>query len=367
MSRLHENNLVIVGDIAVPSPQHAEIFDRQLQKNSHVFKDKVIIGNLEGLIMDDYGMNDKKPILFNHSSVANVLNNWNFSYVGLANNHTLDRPQSFEKTVEWLKQKKIHYSGAGFNRQEANQPAMLEMGDRKLIIFNHCWHVMLQHQKNPSQNVHVAVIDEEFILNQVKAYRQKYPESIIIIYPHWNFDLEIYPFPLHRIWSKHLIDAGANMVVGGHSHCIQGGEKYKNGWIIYGIGNFFIPWYTFINGHISFPDFAKTELAIEWDFINEPMLHFFKYEPDNGNHLLNHLSAEPFTASSTLIQYTPYRDMSDDNYEKFFKKNRRKNKWVPVYYDYTSKFNNKVKDTILITRIRIARKLAQYNLRNWNN
>ena len=44
--------------------------------------------------------------------------------------------------------------------------------------------------------------------------------------------------------AENLRDSGVNVVVGCHSHCIQGGELYKEGVIVYGLGNFFIPWNT---------------------------------------------------------------------------------------------------------------------------
>ncbi|MNI53953.1 Capsule biosynthesis protein CapA [compost metagenome] len=34
------------------------------------------------------------------------------------------------------------------------------------------------------------------------------------------------------------IDAGADLVIGGHPHVLQGIEKYKNKWIAYSTGNF---------------------------------------------------------------------------------------------------------------------------------
>ena len=37
--------------------------------------------------------------------------------------------------------------------------------------------------------------------------------------------------------AKRFIDNGADIVVGCHSHCIQGYEKYKNSHIFYGLGN----------------------------------------------------------------------------------------------------------------------------------
>ena len=37
---------------------------------------------------------------------------------------------------------------------------------------------------------------------------------------------------------KMFIDAGADIVVGHHPHVVQELEQYKNGWIVYSLGNF---------------------------------------------------------------------------------------------------------------------------------
>ena len=50
------------------------------------------------------------------------------AYAGLANNHTLDfnEPGLFE-TVKALKRASIHFAGAGETREEATQPAVLQL------------------------------------------------------------------------------------------------------------------------------------------------------------------------------------------------------------------------------------------------
>jgi poly-gamma-glutamate synthesis protein (capsule biosynthesis protein) len=359
--------VILLGDIAIPSLKYSTLLDRQLSRYPWIFGDKPIVCNLEGLIMDDYDTTDSTPILFNHSSVLSVLKNYNCKYVALANNHTLDKPNYFGETVSAIAKSNIAWNGAGRSSEEASKPAIVDFNGKKIIIFNSCWHVMLQHQANPNNGVYVNIIKEDKTVQHVKEYRKLFPESIIMIYPHWNFDLESLPFPMHREWSFDLIDAGANMIVGGHSHCIQGGEKYKKGYIIYGLGNFYIPWHTFINGHISFPEFARNELAVEWDFENEPILHFFKYTEGNDEHNLDLLASESFSNSSILTKYSPYANMSQNDYLDFFNINRRKKNLVPIYKSYKTPLTNRMKDYYLIMRIRLARKLARIGLRGWNN
>lgn len=360
--------MIFVGDIAVSEPKYSRQLDEVFSRHEHIFRGKELICNLEGLIMDDIDTNHKTPVLFNHSSVVPVLKKWNTRVAGLANNHTLDLPQYFKSTKTLLNNSQIGSPGAGLSKQEADQPSIIQTGGKTLIVFNHCWHVMLQHQKNPSQGVSVSTINETRILNAVKHYKSQYPEASIAVFMHWSFDLETLPFPLYRQFSRALIDAGANIVAGCHSHCVQGGEAYKNGYIVYGLGNFFVPWYTFIKGTIHFPDFARVEMALEWDIeSNKAFCHWFKYTSNQGQHTLEHLESAGFSESSLLKQHSPYTGMNEADYLVFFRKNRRKKGVIPVYTDYKAVLKNLVIDQVIINRIRFARILAKYRLREWNN
>ena len=360
--------MIFLGDIAIPSSSLVEKFDEQLRANQAVFKNQPLIANLEGLISAPDNVSAQSPVLFNHPKTVEVLKNWETRYLGLANNHTLDLSQDFSETEKLLQEKEITCSGAGESFEKAHQPAFFHVDDKPFYVFNHCWHVNLQHQNNPDRGLFVATINEKKIIKHVKQLRNKSPDSAIIVFLHWNFDLETLPFPMHRQLGKALIDNGANVVVGCHSHCVQGGEKYGDGYIVYGLGNFYVPWYSFINGTIEFPEFSKTELAFEWSHTdNSARVHFFKYEYDEGNHTLNHLESAPFEDSPLMDYYSPYAGMSDQEYLSYFKKHRRKKGLVPVYKDYRHTFQNQMKDALIINRIRFARLLARMNLREWNN
>jgi len=359
--------MIIVGDIAVSEVKYARMLNERLEQHSNIFKGQDLVCNFEGIVMDDFSTEQNQPILFNHSSVLPILEKWNCKVAALANNHTLDRPEYFADTLIQLDKYSINSVGAALNKTDAYEPVMFESEGRQVILFNQCWAVMLQHQINPSKGVHVATIDT-IILEQVKQARIDFPDAAIIVYFHWNFDLETLPFPADRNIARELIDNGANVVAGCHAHCIQGGEKYKDGYIVYGLGNFFVPWYTFINGHISFPEFAKKEMAFEWNPVtNEAKVHFFKYEPADGGHQLHHLETSIFEESVMLKEYSKYDGMSKKEYSAFFKANRRKRFIVPVYNSYSKNALNKMKDIIIISRIRSLRLLAKIKLRNWNN
>jgi poly-gamma-glutamate synthesis protein (capsule biosynthesis protein) len=362
--------MIFVGDVASPNFTLSRNLGSIL-RNSPVFSGKDLVLNLEGLISDDLTVESTIPILFNHSSVLDCLKSNNCKAVTIANNHTLDIPEYFDDTILKLKEYKINYTGAGKSVSDANKPAVFHTSEGdEIVLFTQCWSVMLQHQKNPTNGVYVATINESILFENIKKYREKHKEASLVVYFHWNFDLETLPFPADRKIARELIDLGVDLVLGCHSHCIQGAEFYKNKPIIYGLGNFYIPWYTYINGHISFPDFTKKELAVEWNpTTNEIELHYFYYKPDN-NHELFKFKSELFKKNKQGIihkEFSSYQGLNEKEYLAYFKKYRRKKILVPVFESYNNNVENYLKNIWIILRIRALRYLAKQKIRAWNN
>ena len=255
--------MIFIGDIASPNNFSSECLKKSIIENPDIFSGQRIICNFEGLLSDNIRINGNRPILYNHSSVLKVLAQDVSPVLCLANNHTQDLPNCFGSTKKKLDESGILYCGAGYTKREAESPVIFLEGNQKVILFNYCWDFLNYNHKNPESSVYVAELKENILLETIRESRQIAPLSSIIVYLHWSLDLETLPYPMYRQFSRDLIDNGANVIVGAHAHCVQGGEKYKDGFIVYGLGNFFIPDNFFINGNLTYPDFAKTELVLE--------------------------------------------------------------------------------------------------------
>jgi hypothetical protein len=359
--------MIFLGDIASPNESCSNDLLDSFKKYSKIFDGKPVIANLEGLIAD-LDTNTNTPILFNHQSVIQPLKYINVKAVSLANNHTLDIPTYFDNTTNILSQNNIGYTGAGKSIEEAWSSTEFEYKGKRIIVNGFCWDVLLQHQLNPNKGVNVARIIYKDILAKVRIIKANSPDSIIVLKMHWSFDLETRPFPVYREFSRKLIDAGANAIIGSHSHCVQGAEKYNNGLIVYGLGNFYIPWYTFINGTIEFPEFSRTELAVEWDpLTNSVTCHWFKYLNEFNRHRLELIATENFDNGLLRNKYTPFDGMGEVEYIKWYKKNRRKKFLIPVYKRPEHNIRNAIIDLYLKNRIKFARILAKNKIRHWNN
>jgi len=361
--------MVFVGDIASPNASASEDLSRALSENHHVFSGKRLICNLEGLIYEAIKpLSKNEPILYNHPSILEVLGQEYKTVFCLANNHILDLPEQYESTVSLFTNKSLHYCGAGRNIMEAEHPVAFCEGNCTVVLFNACWDFLLYNHKNPRSGIHVAKLKEKYLIERVREHKKAIPESYIIVYLHWSLDLETLPYPMYRIFSRDLIDAGANVVIGSHSHCVQGGENYNNGYIIYGLGNFFIPNNVFAGNNLAFPDFARVQLAFEWDMqSNNAVCHWFEYRNMDKMNTLIYLESARLDESERFREYSAFQGMDDKEYLTYFKKNRRKTFLIPVYKDYHNLLRNKLYTEFLKLRARFAHLIAKLHLIKWQS
>lgn len=176
-----------------------------------------------------------------------------------------------------------------------------------------------------------------------------YGDVTIIVYLHWNFDYEMLPFPSHRKFAKDLIDSGADYVIGGHSHMINGGEIYKEKLIVYGMGNFYIPSNKFFNGRLKYKGEAKKRIILEVDDETKEVNYWYLDDEK--------IVKENFNNGEIINKYSPYRGMSEEEYVKYFKKQRTKRFLIPIYKDYKDSYKNKLKNIWVINRMRLCRKI----------
>ena len=359
--------MIIVGDVASPNLKTTEVIINAIE-DANIDINQSVLFNLEGLITDSFSSKIEKPILFNHSSILRAFQKFDIKIAALANNHTLDLPEFLKPTKDILLHNDYKSVGAGRTSDSDFKYVVVEECGYNIYIMNSCWHFLLYHQhiKDVMETVHT--IDEMKTLNWVKEIKSKDKKSKIVLYFHWSFDLETLPFPAHRRFSKALIDAGASLIIGGHSHCIQGGEVYKDGFIAYGLGNFFLPNNIYANGKLAFPKMSDKGWVIEWDVINNSVVnHWFNYSSKESKHSLSYLGNEDFKNSKTLADYSQFSNLSEKEYDIFFKNNRRKKLLIPIFYKFEPSFINSFKMNALKTRAKVARFLAERGVIGWQN
>jgi len=77
------------------------------------------------------------------------------------------------------------------------------------------------------------------LVQAVRAARRT--SDTVVVFLHWGVELEQCPSSDQRTLAKQLVAAGADVVVGGHAHRVQGAGRMGDALVGYGLGNFV--WY----------------------------------------------------------------------------------------------------------------------------
>lgn len=222
--------------------------------------------NLECLLTDEGTPHPTKGISFrsNPNNVAGL------TYAGvdialLGNNHMSDYGRrGLEETLEVLDAAGIGYSGAGMNEYDALQPVFRTVKGVRIGFLAYCNRTGRDYNDAPFLDA--GYDSHGYAYFSLDNLHRSVPPAAsqcdqLVIYVHGGREYEIAPTGLipeesihpfdeqYRLAStrrdsatrelSHIaIDLGADLVIGGHPHVIQGMEVYNNAVIAHSMGNF---------------------------------------------------------------------------------------------------------------------------------
>ncbi len=62
--------------------------------------------------------------------------------------------------------------------------------------------------------------------------------DVVVVMPHWGTQYTERPEPIQTYVARQLVRAGADLVVGGHPHWVQGASMIGDGLLVNSLGNF---------------------------------------------------------------------------------------------------------------------------------
>lgn len=166
-----------------------------------------------------------------------------FDLLSLANNHAMDYgPQTLLQAIELLSSEGIQTVGAGLNATEAYAPLTLEV-DGIVLAFLAFVDVPVEVRGFDTRDWEatatrpgVAWADPFQIRAAIEAAHAT--ADVVVVLLHSGYEYVNTPSPPQQSAARLAIDAGADLVIGHHTHVLQGIEFYGEGTIIYGLGNF---------------------------------------------------------------------------------------------------------------------------------
>lgn len=162
--------------------------------------------------------------------------------VSLANNHIYDLGEvGLINTIDCLKRNNIRYVGAGMNLEEASAPLIIEKDGLSIAILACCFNGLKPVWVTAATSTSSGIwqTDIETVCEKISEAKKKY--DYVIVLPHWGIELWFFPPEEYYSYAKKMIEAGADSVLGSHTHRIGPYWKYKGKTICYSMGNFLFP------------------------------------------------------------------------------------------------------------------------------
>lgn len=234
-------SLIFVGDIMV-----AETPGELISRGEDPFQPfaallsshDVRIGNLECVVATT-GTAEEKPYTFRADPRTLPVLKRHFDAVSLANNHSGDFGKAaFAEQLALMDTAGLPYFGGGRDATAAHAPWIVERNGVRIALLGYVEFKPRSFEADASRPGVAWSGEDDDVIEDIIAARRVHRADIVIPFMHWGWEDEPDPSPRLRAFARRMIDAGADMVVGGHPHVTQGAEYYRGKPIIYSLGNF---------------------------------------------------------------------------------------------------------------------------------
>ncbi len=253
-----------IGDIALSKP-----IGEDLSEALDVLRRAdVAIGNLEAPFTAGGEAADKWVTLRQDPALVEEYVKIGFKVLNIANNHMLDYGlEGLLTTIETLRRRGIEHIGGGLNIDEALRYKTIEKNGIKLAFIGCAstlpgasiagktkpglaplrvrttYYIEPEMEKEqpgtPPVIFTVAVKDDIDRLVDVILDARAEAEHVVVSI-HWGLAYQESILEYQPQAARAFVDAGARLVLGHHPHRIQGVEKYRDGFIFYSLGDFFL-------------------------------------------------------------------------------------------------------------------------------
>jgi poly-gamma-glutamate synthesis protein (capsule biosynthesis protein) len=166
------------------------------------------------------------------------LSNAGVKVVSIANNHAWDGDEDgFIETLNNLQKSGIRYVGGGRNLEEARMPVIFNLQGIKIAFLAYSQQFKYNFRSVADDyNPGILPFSVRLVAQDIKRVREKC--DFIFVSLHWGIENTSKIHPKAIELAHQIIDAGADAIVGHHSHIPKGIEVYNSKPIFYSLGNF---------------------------------------------------------------------------------------------------------------------------------
>ncbi|WP_181407483.1 CapA family protein [Nocardioides sambongensis] len=233
-------DLMLVRGVPDPTAALAPMRDRLRRAD-------LTVGNLESTLSTAGAPTQGDDSFGADAGLVPVLRRAGFDAVSLANNHAGDYgPAALLETVDLLAASPVTPFGAGADLDAAARPAVLEAGGASyaFIGFNAIGETPRATATDPGalsvrmppRTGPLVAADLDRVTREIR--RADRIADAVVVLPHWGTQYTHTPEPVQRLVARRLVAAGADLVVGGHPHWVQGIDAVEGVPVLHSLGNF---------------------------------------------------------------------------------------------------------------------------------
>ncbi len=172
---------------------------------------------------------------------VHIMKDMGVDIVSLANNHAYDYgPDALIDSIDTLNDARLPFVGAGKNIDEAMHPAYFHVNGHVISIV-----AATQIERLGSPDTKEATADSPGVLRTldpkkaVEAIKEAESNSdFTVMFVHWGTESTDLVEQSQRDLARAYVDAGADLIIGAHSHCLQGIDYVDDVPVFYSLGNF---------------------------------------------------------------------------------------------------------------------------------
>ena len=170
-----------------------------------------------------------------------LLHDMGVDIVSIANNHTYDYGEiSLLDTLTTLEGAAMPYVGAGKNKAEAIKPVYFVANDIKIAYISA---TQIEQGDNPDTvgaGENTAGVfrcwNDDTIYDVIREAKKQ--SDFVLVYVHWGQEMQETLHWAQPDQAKKMAEAGADLIVGDHPHCLQEIAYIDEVPIVYSLGNF---------------------------------------------------------------------------------------------------------------------------------
>lgn len=301
--------MTVVGDIMLG--RRVAGHDALRPMSSRLASADITVGNLESTLSDD-GSPMQDPVGDSFHADPGVradLRAAGFDALSLANNHTGDYGDpALVQTVDLLRAVGLPTFGAGSDLARASEPVVVRRHGIRFgfLGFNAIGETPEAEPGRPgalsvSMPPRTGPLDRAElarVLSDVRRLARR--ADVVTVLPHWGTQYTNRPDPIQGVVARALVRAGADLVVGGHPHWVQGADLVGDVLVVNSLGNFVFDMDT--------PE-TNEGLVLEATFWGDRLVaaDFVPYRigPDHAPRVV-----PPVAASGTLDRFWEFSDLA---------------------------------------------------------